>query len=113
MDTWDGGRVRKAELSTTGHFQDACPHCRALHLKAERSRCPELRLKAFGACCQYGVLSSIPVLPPAPPPLAEMVRIGRSHEHFRQYIHGADYMRPESWRCFLLSAIPKTGIFMI
>ena len=59
---------------------------RALHFFAERARCPEARRKDFGACCRYGALAGIPLLPPAPGEMAQLLRPGPSHDHFMQHI---------------------------
>jgi len=62
-------------------MKDRCPHCRALHFKCEASR------NGFNLCCRQGKLKYVPVLPPAPAPLAGLLSgTGRRSEEFKQNI---------------------------
>eukprot|EP00973_Karenia_brevis_P037314 5144077-Karenia_brevis.AAC.1 len=49
-------------------MKQRCQRCRALHFECERSR------NGFNLCCRGGKLKDVPRLPPAPEPLAGLLR---------------------------------------
>mgnify|MGYP003327103258 FL=1 len=59
-----------SKLSSDGTFQDFCSACGALYFLAE---CNGKSPFPFTRCCRCGSLADIPLLPPAPPLLAELL----------------------------------------
>jgi len=49
-------------------MRERCQHCRALYFECESSR------TGFALCCRDGKLKGLPCLPPAPEPLASLLR---------------------------------------
>ena len=64
------GEMPSSKLSLDGTFQDSCSACGALYFLAE---CNGKSPFAFTRCCRCGSLADIPLLPPAPPLLAELL----------------------------------------
>eukprot|EP00973_Karenia_brevis_P074187 10309633-Karenia_brevis.AAC.1 len=67
---------RKAiELSPDGTFTCSCEWCGALHFECEKvAWClAGKKQRLFSRCCRGGSFSGIPLLPPAPPVLAELL----------------------------------------
>ena len=68
LDDYEFGRMRSTSLSNDGTFVHACPHCHALYFKGEATSAGKFRL-----CCKGGALRHLPLLPPAPTFLAQLL----------------------------------------
>ena len=68
------GDMPSAALSLDGRFSECCQHCYALSFDAEGAMSSEPpRKRRFTHCCRDGRLATVPLLPPAPPVLAELL----------------------------------------
>ena len=70
------GDMPSADLSPTGDFEYQCETCCAWYFSAESVPCPSGgKQRVFSRCCQHGRLADVPLLPPAPPQLAELLTV--------------------------------------
>ena len=78
IDNYTPGTILSVELSRSGTFQHVCKHCHALFFWSEAVRGKSsAKNPLFSLCCRHGRLKYLPVLPPAPTELAELLT-GRS-----------------------------------
>ena len=68
------GDMPPADLSPTGRFQHTFENCAAWYFSAESVPQPgNPKRRVFSRCCQHGRLADVPLLPPAPAMLAELL----------------------------------------
>ena len=68
LEDFDSTRVLPYAFGHRGLMRERCQHCRALYFECESSR------TGFALCCRDGKLKGLPCLPPAPEPLASLLR---------------------------------------
>ena len=74
IDDYIPGSILPIQLSRTGAFQHVCRYCRALFFSSEAVRGKSsAKNPLFSLCCRHGRLKYLPVLPPAPTELAELL----------------------------------------
>ena len=74
LDDYSDEAVLPCSLSPTGHFQHTCSFCSAFFFSAEGLRGKNTSNgPLFSRCCRLGRLCHLPLLPPAPASLAQLL----------------------------------------